>query len=213
MTTTPGFFAINRSTSYGEDGKSSLADRFGSWLSARRINSIVGSLEGKDVADIGCGYHAKHSEPFIESVRSLLLVDLKLSPLLASRANVKTVEAPLPEGLANVPDEQLDFILCNDVIEHLWQPQAEATLERCFRLLRPGGTLFVNVPSWRGKYFLELAAFKLGAAPALEMNDHKMYYDPRDLWPKLVRAGFRPQDIRIGRHKFGLNTFSAFIRT
>ena len=41
------------------------------------------------------------------------------------------------------------------------------------------------------------------------MNDHKTYYDPRDLWPMLVQAGFRPQDIKVHRHKFGLNTFAA----
>ncbi len=40
------------------------------------------------------------------------------------------------------------------------------------------------------------------------MDDHKMYYDPRDLWPLLVQAGFRPRDIRCFRHKFGLNTFA-----
>ena len=40
------------------------------------------------------------------------------------------------------------------------------------------------------------------------MNDHKMYYDPKDLWPLLVRAGFIPQNIRIGTHKFGLNSYA-----
>ena len=40
------------------------------------------------------------------------------------------------------------------------------------------------------------------------MNDHKRYYDPRDLWPMLVAAGWRPSEIRIRRHKFGLNTFA-----
>jgi hypothetical protein len=40
------------------------------------------------------------------------------------------------------------------------------------------------------------------------MDDHKCYYDPRDLWPMLVRAGFRPQQIHCKRHKFGLNTFA-----
>ena len=40
------------------------------------------------------------------------------------------------------------------------------------------------------------------------MNDHKIYYDPRDLWPLLVRAGFIPQAIRMGTHKFGLNTYA-----
>ena len=41
------------------------------------------------------------------------------------------------------------------------------------------------------------------------MDDHKWYFDPRDLWPMLVRAGFRRSQIRCHRHKFGLNTFAA----
>ena len=75
-------------------------------------------------------------------------------------------------------------------------------------MLAPGGCVLVNVPSWRGKTFLELAAFRLGVAPACEMDDHKMYYDVRDLWPLLVAAGFRPQHIRCFPHKLGLNTFA-----
>jgi len=71
------------------------------------------------------------------------------------------------------------------------------------------GLAVVNVPSWRGKRFLEFSAFRLGTSPADEMQDHKAYYDPRDLWPILVRAGFAPRDIQCLRHKFGLNTFAA----
>jgi hypothetical protein len=66
----------------------------------------------------------------------------------------------------------------------------------------------INVPTWLGKRFLELSAFRFGLSPAEEMNDHKRYYDPRDLWPMLVAAGWRPSEIRIRRHKFGLNTFA-----
>ena len=34
------------------------------------------------------------------------------------------------------------------------------------------------------------------------------YFDPRDLWPLLVRVGFRPSEIKCHRHKLGLNTFA-----
>ena len=73
---------------------------------------------------------------------------------------------------------------------------------------RPAASCLVNVPSWRGKRFLELSAFRLGLSPAEEMDDHKRYYDPRDLWPLLVRgrvpspahhvppAQVRPQHLR-----------------
>jgi hypothetical protein len=65
-----------------------------------------------------------------------------------------------------------------------------------------------NVPSWRGKKFLEYSAFRLGLSPKDEMDDHKAYYDVKDLWPLLVRAGFLPSGIQCFPHKFGLNTFA-----
>ena len=56
---------------------------------------------------------------------------------------------------------------------------------------------------------LEISAFRLGLSPPEEMDDHKWYFDPRDLWPILVRVGFKPSEIRCHRHNFGLNTFAA----
>jgi hypothetical protein len=35
-----------------------------------------------------------------------------------------------------------------------------------------------------------------------------MYYNRRDLWPLLVRAGFKPSRIKLKYHKFGLNLFA-----
>ncbi|OLC37213.1 MAG: hypothetical protein AUH28_04620 [Acidobacteria bacterium 13_1_40CM_56_16] len=81
-------------------------------------------------------------------------------------------------------------------------------LEQCLRIVRPEGVCLFNVPSWRGKRFLEYSAFRLGLSPKDEMDDHKMYYDVKDLWPLLVRAGFLPSRIRCFSHKFGLNTFA-----
>jgi hypothetical protein len=85
-------------------------------------------------------------------------------------------------------------------------------LESIVRILAPGGQCLINVPSWKGKRYLELAAFQLKVSPASEMDDHKMYYDERDLWPLLVRAGFPPSQIRCFSHKFGLNTFAVCAR-
>ena len=92
------------------------------------------------------------------------------------------------------------------MLEHLWSPLQ--ALQEFHRITAPGGVCLINVPSWRGKWFLEFFAFRLGLSPAAEMNDHKTYYDPKDLWPLLVQAGFRPQDIKCFRHKFGMNTFA-----
>src|SRR5262249_22199695 len=156
--------------------------------------------------DLGCGFNATFTRSILTEVRSAVLVDVALADDLKRHDKVTAITGTLPDALAAIGDATLDVIVCNNVIEHLWEPLA--TLRECRRLLAGGGTLFVNVPSWQGKRFLELSAFRLGFSPAAEMNDHKMYYDPRDLWPLLVRAGFIPERIRIGRHKFWLNTYA-----
>jgi len=111
-----------------------------------------------------------------------------------------------PPSRAAIPDASLDVVTCLSVLEHLWEPGA--VLAEARRVLSPGGTCLVNVPSWRGKRALEFSAFRLGLSPAEEMDDHKAYYDPPDLWPLLVQAGFVPHNIRCFTHKLGLNTFA-----
>jgi SAM-dependent methyltransferase len=195
-----------RSTSFGQQRAPSVVDRFGVWLSRRQIRGTVGDLAGKDVADFGCGYNATTMRLYLDVVRSATLVDLSLAPDLGDRPGVTAIEGELPGCLGALPSASLDVVLCMSVIEHLWEPVASLTEFR--RLLRPGGVCAINVPSWLGKRALEYSAFKLGLSPAEEMDDHKYYFDPRDLWPLLVRAGFRPRNIRCFRHKFGLNTFA-----
>jgi SAM-dependent methyltransferase len=192
-----------RSGSYGQERPPTLVDRFGVWLGARAVRRYA---DFRDVrfADFGCGYHATLARSQLALARSALLVDVALDQDLHRHPKVTALEGPLPEIVRTLPDASLDLVLCLSVLEHLWQP--EEALAHFRRLLAPGGVAIVNVPSWLGKPFLEFAAFRLGVSPAEEMDDHKAYYDPRDLWPMLVRAGFRPSMIRCRRHKFALNT-------
>ena len=198
---------MSRQESYGHTRQPTLVDRFGIWLSARRIRAYAGNPSGKRIGDFGCGHDARIARSFLTSADHLVLVDLSVSPELKENPKVTAIEGELPDALRTLPDASLDIILCNSVLEHLWAPLDAVTAFH--RLLTPDGVALINVPSWRGKWFLEFAAFRLGLSPAEEMDDHKAYYDPRDLWPMLVRAGFLPHNITCFRHKFGLNTFAA----
>jgi SAM-dependent methyltransferase len=140
-------------------------------------------------------------------VREAVLVDVALAPDLKGHAAVHAIEGELPDALDDLDDASLDVVLCISTLEHLSDP--DRALRAFRRLLRASGICLINVPSWHGKRFLELSAFRLHLSPAEEMDDHKRYYDPRDLWPMLVAAGFRPSGISCARHKFGLNTFAA----
>lgn len=195
-----------RDRSYGQERPLTVVDRFGVWLSTRRIRGAVPDFNSKKVGDFGCGYDATFARTVLSPAEQLVLVDVALAEDLKEHPKVTAIEGSLPEALKTLEDGSLDVIVLNSVLEHLWEPQQALAESR--RLTAPGGLVLVNVPSWRGKRWLELSAFRLGISPPEEMDDHKAYYDPRDLWPLLVGAGFRPRDIRCFRHKFGLNTFA-----
>ena len=195
-----------RASSFGQGYQPTVVDRFGVWLSRRQILRWMPSFEHKRVGDFGCGYHASFARSLLDSAAELVLVDVAIADDLQAHPKVRAVPAPLAEALPSLADASLDVVVCTSVLEHLWEP-LEA-LRQFHRILTPGGACLLNVPSWQGKRWLELSAFKLKLSPAEEMNDHKMYYDVKDLWPLLVRAGFLPERIRCFHHKFGLNTFA-----
>jgi 2-polyprenyl-3-methyl-5-hydroxy-6-metoxy-1,4-benzoquinol methylase len=195
-----------RERAYGQAYQPTLVDRFGVWLSSRQIRRYVPSMAGKRIGDFGCGYQAQFVRTVLSEVDRAVVVDTALSADLKSVPNLTAIEGTLPGILEEIPAESLDIVLCISVLEHVWEPLS--LLTHCGRIVRSGGICLFNVPSWRGKKFLEYSAFRLGLSPKDEMDDHKTYYDVKDLWPLLVRAGFLPSRIRCFSHKFGLNTFA-----
>jgi 2-polyprenyl-3-methyl-5-hydroxy-6-metoxy-1,4-benzoquinol methylase len=196
-----------RKNAFGSDYESTLVDRFGQWLSSRRVRRTVRGFAGKAIGDFGCGFHADVVRSALGEVASATLVDIAIAPDLKRHPRVIAMEGTLPDVLEQVPTASLDVVICNSVLEHLWEPQK--TMRHIRRSLRQGGIAFLNVPSWRGRIFLETAAFRLHVSSAMEMDDHKRYYSTNELWTLLVEGGFRPMEIiRCGSHKFGLNTFA-----
>jgi SAM-dependent methyltransferase len=184
-------------------------DRLGVWMSARAVGQAVRRrFPGQRVRalDLGCGYHAS----LLVELRPLLSqgtgVDFHVSSQVSAIPGFQVIEGRVEEVLPRLEAGAYDLVTLINVLEHL-QDDAGVLLG-IRRLLSPGGLLVINVPTWAGKRALEFSAFRLGLSPRQEMNDHKMYYGIRDLWPLLVRAGFRPSDLRLRHHKFGLNLFA-----
>ena len=202
---------MKRTVPFGLGYSPTRVDRFGIWLSTRQIRSAVGDFRGLRVADIGCGYNALFVRTILTEVQSLVLADLAIAEDLKRDPKIRVLEGRLPGSLISLEDASQDVVVCNSVIEHLLEPLE--TLSHLLRICATGGLVLINVPSWRGKWFLEFAAFRMGMALDAEMDDHKMYYDPPDLWPLLVRSGFRPRNIKLFKHKFGLNTFAICSKT
>jgi SAM-dependent methyltransferase len=192
-----------RTASYGERTLTPV-DRLGVWLSLRALRRDVDWSARPRVLDLGCGYEAALLRSLRGTIAAGTAVDVSLSPTLRDDG-LEAIEEPIEAALPAIEDASVDVVLAISVLEHL--DDDDAVLRDCRRVLAPGGVLAVNVPTWLGKPFLEVSAFRLGLSPAEEIEDHKRYYNRRDLWPRLVRAGFRPSAIRLRYHKAGLNLF------
>jgi 2-polyprenyl-3-methyl-5-hydroxy-6-metoxy-1,4-benzoquinol methylase len=197
--------ARGRKSAWGGDPMNGL-ERLGTWLSMWQIQRVVGRMADKDVADFGCGQRGGVSFGQASIAKSLTLVDFSLAPELKAAPRVHAIEGVLPAVLEQVPDSSMDIVICNNVVEHVWDRARLVAHIR--RVLRADGTAFINVPSWRGKWFLETAAFRLKITPRSEINDHKAYFNRRELWLLLIAGGFLPSEVECVSHKFGLNTYA-----
>jgi trans-aconitate methyltransferase len=196
---------MKRDKSFGQIHELSLADRAGRYLSTRKAKSIFSNQVIKVAADIGCGYQANIGRILFGRAETLHLVDISVSE--NGEADHEQIhEGYLPEVLNKIEDNSLDAVLMNNVLEHL--TDMNGTLKLLYKKMSINGVLFINVPTWRGKWFLEKAAFRWDLAPSEEMNDHKMYFDLKTLWPFLVAAGFRPDSVKCKTHKFGTNLYA-----
>jgi SAM-dependent methyltransferase len=166
--------------------------------------------DGLKVVDLGCGFHATYLRAMAPRLAEGVGVDFSVSEEAQRDPRLRFVLESVEAALPRQADGAFDVVLFISVLEHVWDPLT--CLTHCRRVLKDGGVLLINVPTWYAKPVLELSAFKLGASPACEMDDHKMYYSKRDLWPLLVRAGFKPSRIRLNYQHLFMTLFAKAVK-
>ena len=202
---TPSLLETDRHTSFGLHGLKPL-ESLGVWLSHRAVKRVIQRYQRPRLLDLGSGYNCRLIGYFRPQLGPSTAVDIQLDPKLANIDGLTVIEATIEQAWSRLPRESFDVITIINVLEHVWEPLD--VLNEAAARLRPGGTLVINVPTWLGKVAHEFQAFKLGLSSPIEIDDHKNYFDKRDLWPKLVRAGFKPSCIHQTYHKFRLNLFA-----
>ncbi|HYP48605.1 MAG TPA: methyltransferase domain-containing protein, partial [Thermoleophilaceae bacterium] len=100
-----------------------------------------GSRQGEAVLDLGAGTkpYAALYEPYFGSSTS---VDVDYSPHDTRAVDTLASADALPFG-----DGSFDCVVCTEVLEHCRRPQV--VLGEIFRVLRPGGRLFLSTPFLR----------------------------------------------------------------
>ena len=94
-------------------------------------------------------------------------------------------------GTVDLPDNSFDVAVLADVIEHTRHPLSD--LAHLWRLLRPGGALFIALPSldsWSARLMRERwMEFKL---------EHLFYFDSQTVQTALLRGGFEDIEVTTG---------------
>ncbi|HWF46660.1 MAG TPA: class I SAM-dependent methyltransferase [Bryobacteraceae bacterium] len=190
---------------YGEGGMA-VVDRLRTWLITLAIRRKIPREGSLRMLDIGCGHYAPHLIANQDRLVEGWGIDLTIDQSCEDRQKFHFLLGQVEECLPRTPDSHFDVVLLISVLEHLWDPME--ALRQCYRTLRPGGCLLINVPTWAAKPVLETSAFRLGTSTASSIDDHKMYYSKRELWPLLVRAGFRPSNVELNYQFFGMTLFA-----
>lgn len=210
MTETPTVARDHRAEhpdAYDSERLSAL-ERTGMWLRVRALHKLVRQQRPQRLLDLGCGYDANVVRALAGKVPQVTGIDLAISPRVRASTAATFIEAPIENLSDAISDGSQDVVAMISVLEHLPEPQQ--ALDAVYRVLAPGGTALVHVPTWIGKPVLEVLAFRFGSSTE-SIDDHRMYYAKSDLWPLMVRAGFRPMHLKLRYGTLGF-TVAAFAR-
>ncbi|MGH2498741.1 MAG: class I SAM-dependent methyltransferase [Candidatus Limnocylindria bacterium] len=114
------------------------------------------------------------------------------------RFGVEIFECPLED--VPIAPATFDVVHANHVLEHVADPVG--TLRSAFRLLRPGGLLYVEVPQELKQPLADwIVALRHPRQPtAFAPNYHLLYFSKRGLLLAARRAGFEMESLRNLRH-------------
>lgn len=118
----------------------SISSRINADLVAEFYSRVIPEWAHGSLADLGCG-KAPLLGLYRPRCRSVQLIDWANS---IHENEFLDIVADLNQPLAIVESESFDTIILSDVLEHIREPAI--LMSEITRILRPGGTLLLNVP-------------------------------------------------------------------
>lgn len=106
--------------------------------------------------------------------------------------NNKNVEIKLGQlNQTGLSKESLNFILCTEVIEHVFDGQIDKILQHWFEILKPGGEIFVTTPNERSAWpIIEFVLDKFKLVPQMAGEQHVSTWTNKKLRETFARNGF-----------------------
>ncbi|MCF2528242.1 class I SAM-dependent methyltransferase [Yinghuangia soli] len=155
--------------------------------------------------DLGCGdghATARMARLLSGPQHRVIGVDWSETALARARARgVQTVRAALDAGPLPFDDGAADIVVMSEIVEHLVDP--DAAVAEAYRVLRPGGHLFLSTPNlaaWFNRMLLlagvqpafsEVALSGIYGRPGADVAGHLRLFTRRALVEFLTARGFR----------------------
>lgn len=177
---------------------------FDKFLGEYRLKMVKASIvKYKDckLLDIGCGTECKLMKSIEEYISLGVGIDFKPPELKTEK--LSTIKLTLEKQLP-FEDESFDIVTMLAVLEHL--TYADDILKEINRVLKPDGSLILTVPSKIAKPILEFMAYNLKIIDRAEIEDHKKYYNKKD-----ILKSARISNFIVERHRYfqlGCNNFA-----
>lgn len=191
-----------------------LITRLGNYLSLRILKKVINKVDpnhGKiSVLDVGCGYDAQFLMHYANRFSYGIGLDSGFNTTIQKLINIRFVCGDIRKTLFEL-DQSFDLITSINFIEHVANPLP--LIKQMKRMLKPRGVIFLQTGTWLDKIFLETCIFKFNLAGQNgkdSLDEHKMYYNKKDLWKLIIDAGFRSSQIHLKYKKCGLSV-TAFV--
>ena len=164
------------------------------------IEQCAGSLDGRQVVDVGCGGGIL-SESMAQRGATVMGIDMGEAPLAV--AQLHQLESGVEveyrqitaEALAEEMPGQFDVVTCLEMLEHV--PDPASVIRACYKMVKPGGQVFFSTINRNPKaYFFAI----VGAEYVLRLlprgtHDFKKFIRPSELGAWCRQTGFEVKDI------------------
>ena len=173
--------------------------RYAALTYGKYLPQLVERLPDKGGAlDIGTGDGAFLEQLLAHGFEGVIGVEPSAAPVAAAKPHVRSLLRHTPFRASDFTAESLRLVTCFQTIEHVYRP-----LELCqdsFRLLKPGGALFVVCHNRRA-----LFSRAMGLKSPIFDVEHLQLFSPRSIRALFSRAGFSHVVVRhvINRYPIG----------
>lgn len=182
-------------------------DGFTRLFFGKKFEKIVEAIRpkaGSHLIDIGCGpgevllqIHKKY--PHVKLIG--LDIDPEILKIAEKKLKKMNIHIPLKEASATeipFPDESFDIAVSSLMIHHLKTEDKKKFLHEAFRILRPGGKMYLFDFAPPKTYFGKLLSFAYGFFEEIDDGVKGKY------WDFMKDAGFKNLHARFGSMLFEL---------